>query len=242
LNEGLTRTSGEMFAYLGSDDLWLPEFLAARAEMLAARPDAVLAYGHALVIDNDDRVIDCSLNWPNADFLDGDARQMVLRGKSLMSPTVVYRRPPLERRGWNKGSKLEDYELYLQLAHDGDFAFDERVLAAWRWHDYNTSRDLSLMLREVLDAQARVLPELGLTSEQTAQVGRIVKFQFVDMFVRKGYRREALDLFLHNLRGAASFAQLFRTATRLAVPLALLQARRRRVNEKNTAQYGVVRV
>lgn len=242
LNEGLERTNGALFAYLGSDDLWLPEFLTVRAGMLAARPDAVLAYGHAFVIDDKDRVIDCSLNWPNADFLDGDARQMVLQGKSLMSPTVVYRRASLEHRGWNKDAKLEDYELYLQLAHDGAFAFDKRILAAWRWHDYNTSSHLSLMLQEVLNAQARVLPGLGLTPEQTAQVGRTVKFQFVDMFVRKGHRKEGFNLFRHNLRGAASFSQLIRTATRLAIPLAVLQARRQRVNEKNVAQYGVVQI
>src|SRR3712207_3437086 len=30
LNEGLGKTGGEYFAYLGSDDLWLPDFLAAR--------------------------------------------------------------------------------------------------------------------------------------------------------------------------------------------------------------------
>ncbi len=30
LNEGLQRTGGEYFAYLGSDDLWLPDFLQER--------------------------------------------------------------------------------------------------------------------------------------------------------------------------------------------------------------------
>ncbi|HEX8292571.1 MAG TPA: glycosyltransferase family A protein, partial [Pyrinomonadaceae bacterium] len=46
LNEGLSKTEGAYFAYLGSDDLWLPDFLAARVALLEARPRAVLAYGH----------------------------------------------------------------------------------------------------------------------------------------------------------------------------------------------------
>src|SRR5688572_16029222 len=41
LNEGLAKTSGDYFAYLGSDDLWLPEFLEARVQLLERRPDAV---------------------------------------------------------------------------------------------------------------------------------------------------------------------------------------------------------
>jgi glycosyltransferase involved in cell wall biosynthesis len=34
LNEGFARTEGDYFAYLGSDDLWLPVFLQARVSLL----------------------------------------------------------------------------------------------------------------------------------------------------------------------------------------------------------------
>ena len=37
LNEGFERTRGEYFAYLGSDDLWLPDFLKARVRLLESR-------------------------------------------------------------------------------------------------------------------------------------------------------------------------------------------------------------
>src|SRR6266436_5228600 len=45
LNEGFEQTSGDYFAYLGSDDLWLPDFLDARVRLLETRPNALLAYG-----------------------------------------------------------------------------------------------------------------------------------------------------------------------------------------------------
>src|ERR1044071_1579039 len=48
LNEAFQRTRGDYFAYIGSDDLWLPQFLQARVELLNESPGAVLAYGHAL--------------------------------------------------------------------------------------------------------------------------------------------------------------------------------------------------
>src|SRR5918992_1125117 len=51
LNEGLARTSGDYFAYLSSDDVWLPDFVEARVSLLEARPQAVLGYGHCFLID-----------------------------------------------------------------------------------------------------------------------------------------------------------------------------------------------
>ena len=40
LNEGFARTSGEFFAYLGSDDVWLPTFLERRIALLQKRPQS----------------------------------------------------------------------------------------------------------------------------------------------------------------------------------------------------------
>src|SRR6185503_6359594 len=74
LNEGLQRSSGEYFAYLGSDDVWLPDFLRARTELLARRSAAVLAYGHAYFIDEENRIVDSTSHW--AKYADGDACQM----------------------------------------------------------------------------------------------------------------------------------------------------------------------
>src|SRR5438067_1162064 len=96
LNEGFARTTrGRYFAYLGSDDLWLPEFLAARVALLDARPQAVVAYGHAYSIDERERIIDCTTDW--AHYVDGDVRRMLLSTLAPLSPTVVYRCATLAR-------------------------------------------------------------------------------------------------------------------------------------------------
>ncbi len=108
LNQGFARARGEYFAYLGSDDLWLPDFLRARVRLLESRPDAVLAYGHAYFIDEQNRIVDCTADW--AHYADGDVREMLLQTIAPMSPTVLYRRDALEQQRWNEESKLEDYE------------------------------------------------------------------------------------------------------------------------------------
>src|ERR1700687_3456393 len=85
LNEGFERTRGNYFAYLGSDDLWLPDFLTARVSPLESRPDAVPPYGHAYFIDEQNEIIDSTADW--ARYADGDAREMLLQTTPPMSPT-----------------------------------------------------------------------------------------------------------------------------------------------------------
>src|SRR5215212_3006806 len=175
LNEGLSKTEGTYFAYLGSDDLWLPDFLAARVALLEERSRAVLAYGHAFIIDGRGEVTDCTLDW--ATYADGDARHMLLAETyAPMSPTVVHRRAAVERHGWNERARLEDYELYLRLSNEGEFAFDARVLSAWRKHGSNTSGDFAWMIEARLEAQRNAAPHLGLSAEELRRYQRGLNF------------------------------------------------------------------
>lgn len=237
LNEGLTRARGEFFAYLGSDDLWLPDFLGARVSLLRARARAVLAYGHAYLIDEGERIVDCTKDW--AAYADGDAREMLLRTIAPMSPTVVYRRGALARHGWHEASRLEDYDLYLRLSAEGEFAFDPRVLAAWRRHGANTSANQRMMLDEQLAAQRRVLPSLGMSLEEIDQLRTQISFDRAEDFLRVGAKREALRLISHNLGGATSARKLARMTLRLLIPHRLVRWRARRRGEE---RYGSVRV
>ncbi len=227
LNEGLALGSrGEFFAYLGSDDLWLPDFLSARIQMLDARPRAVLGYGHAYIIDGEDRVVDATSDW--ATYADGDARAMLRSTIAPMSPTVLYRREALGRHGWRESARLEDYDLYLRLAAEGEFAFDPRVLAAWRRHEENASRNQRMMLEEHLAAQQRVLPAQGISAGELARLQTRIKFNRAEDFLRIGEKREALRLMRRNLGGATSMRTLGRMLLRLLVPYRLVRWRAQR--------------
>ena len=240
LNEGLSRASGRYFAYLGSDDLWLPGFLAARVRALGARPGAVLAYGHCLLIDEENRVVGSTADW--ASYADGDARAMLRETIAPMSPTVVHRLDALARHGWREGSRLEDYELYLRLAAEGEFAFDPRPLAAWRRHSSNTSRDQLMMLEEHLAAQRRVLPSQGLGEDEIERLASRVRFTRAEDFARLGDKRTALRLFTQNLRAAPSARSVARAALRLFAPAGLLRLRRARAERRACERYGRVEV
>ncbi|HEY0429085.1 MAG TPA: glycosyltransferase family A protein [Pyrinomonadaceae bacterium] len=240
LNEGFEKTNSEFFAYLGSDDIWLPEFLASQVELLNERPKAALAFCHAFVIDEKDRIIDCTDNWTN--FADGDLLPTLLRGIIFSSPGVVYRRAALENRRWNEAARLEDYEMYLRLAAGGEFARNEKVLCAWRQHDSNTSGDTPLMLDEMMAAQNLLADELKISRAELEKIQREVKFDAVFNFVRHGRRREAAALFYENLSGARSAAQIAKMLFRLTVPPTLFQWNRQRKRQKAIEKYGKLEI
>ncbi|HYP00433.1 MAG TPA: glycosyltransferase [Pyrinomonadaceae bacterium] len=237
LNEGFAlATRGRYFAYLGSDDLWFPEFLQARVEALDARPRAVVAYGNAYSIDAEDRIIDCTTDW--ARYRDGNVRLMLLETLAPLSPTVVYRREALARHAWNEAAGLEDYELYLRLSAQGEFAFDARILSAWRQHGYNTSRNLALMLDEKLAAQRRVAAQLGLSAAELAEFQRLAKFRSAQEFMRRGEKLLALRLASENLRGARNGGEAMKFVAGLLVPHGLLRRWRRRAEGQAGRRYG----
>lgn len=57
INLGFARTSGEIMAWLNSDDLLLPGALAQVAAYFAAHPEVDVVYGHRVLIDEQDREI-----------------------------------------------------------------------------------------------------------------------------------------------------------------------------------------
>jgi alpha-1,3-rhamnosyltransferase len=240
LNEGFERTRGEYFAYLGSDDLWLPDFLKARVGLLESRRRAVLAYGHAYFIDEQNAIIDSTADW--AHYTDGNVREMLLQTTAPMSPTVLYRREVLEQQRWNEESKLEDYDLYLRLSEGGPFAFDPAILSAWRRHSSNVSWDQTLMLEEQLRAQRKAALRFGLTDAQIEDLQKSTRFRRAEDFLRLGQKAQALRLIMQNLGGVASPRATARILLRLLIPNSFMRGRARARQRKAFERYGSIEV
>lgn len=235
LNQALELSEGEFFAYLGSDDVWFPTFLAEQTSLLNSRPRAVLAFAHAYLVDDKDQVFDTTAEW--TDFADGDMRSLLLAGTIFSSPGVLYRLAALEKHRWNEESRLEDYEMYLELSYDGEFARNEKILCAWRQHGANASDDLPLMLDEMIRSQNR-LQQLWMSDQERDAIQTRLKFAAAENFVRHGFRYKAARLFIENLRGARSTTDILRLAVRLAMPQTLFQWNRRRKQRSAIARYG----
>jgi len=230
LNEGFARSEGKYFAYVGSDDYWLPGFFEERVRLMEGRERAVLAFGHAFLIDGDGRIFDSTANYTDswANYRDGDARPMLLKGHAPISSTVFYRRAALENVRWNEDSRLEDYEMYLKLMNAGDFAFDPQALSVWRHHSYNTSKNIGLMMEEVIEAQNRNFEDLRIEKAALEKIQTGARFRYAREFLQCGDKRAAFRVAKENWRGAGSKAELARFAVRMLVPMSVVNWRRSR--------------
>ncbi|CAN5284253.1 N/A [soil metagenome] len=236
LNEGFSKSSGEYFAYIGLDDIWFPKFLEERVKLLNKHQTAVLGYGNALFLNEEDEIFESSAEWWN---FPTEAREMLRLGSAPISSTVFYRRKALEKYRWNENSRLEDYEFYIKLSDEGGFVFDPQVLSVWRHHNHNVSGDIKLMLREVLAAQNRNTEKLGLNKENIGEIQQQVRFRYARDFLHKGLKKEALKLALENWRGADSIKQIVKFSARMFVPMSVIKMRRKLWREKLRQKYKI---
>jgi alpha-1,3-rhamnosyltransferase len=238
LNHALALTTGTYFAYLSSDDVWLEDFLAARVATLRQRPNAVLAYGHAYFINELNQIVDSTADWAN--YLDGNVKPMLLQTIAPMSPTVLYSRDALARHQWNEQSRLEDFELYLKLSSEGEFAFDPQVLSAWRWHETNASWNQQMMLAEQLAALARQHTALGLSSSDLEKLQKRIRFSRAEDFLRVGDKKKAYELIMENFGAIKSPAVIARLGARLLLPYGIVVKRRQEKHRRAFERYGSI--
>ena len=85
-NEGLRQARGEMVAYLGHDDLWLPHHLECLTDAITKRAD--LAFGLTAMVRPDGRGIELA-----------PSRLRYVPGEWIPPTSVVHRRHVIERAG-----------------------------------------------------------------------------------------------------------------------------------------------
>ncbi len=144
INAGWSRGSGEIVAWLNSDDYYLPGSLAAVAAYLQAHPDVMIVYGRGEVVDRQGEVLD-QFGEPYS------RRTMVMSHNVIPQPAAFIRREALDRVGMLDESLhyVMDMELFLRVGRIKAPRFLDQTLAGMTRHpDAKTSRGRSGMARE----------------------------------------------------------------------------------------------
>jgi hypothetical protein len=156
INLGFTRTTGEIMAWLNSDDLLLPGAINAIVEYFNSHPEVDVVYGDRLLIDENDMQIG---RW----IMPGHDSAVLSWVDYVPQETMFWR-----RRIWEKtGSKIDesfrfamDWDLLIRFRDAGAvFAHMPRFLGAFRIHAHQkTSAQISQVGHQEMDRiRGRVL-------------------------------------------------------------------------------------
>lgn len=135
LNKGFSRASGDVLAWLNSDDVYVPGALE-RVRVALETTGAAWCFGQCRVVDEDDREI----RRPVTRYKNHASRRYSFRGllarNFVSQPAVFFRRDLLARVGpLRRDFHLAmDYELWLRFARIAEPVFVPHDLAAFRWH------------------------------------------------------------------------------------------------------------
>jgi len=131
INKGMGKVSGDILAYLNSDDILLPGALEKVVDYFNEHPECDMVYGDADYIDKDGYVTG---QYVTAEF----SFDRLMHDCCVCQPAAFWRRRAAERTGaFNAELQTAmDYEYWLRLAADGSIIhYTRQKLAQSRLHE-----------------------------------------------------------------------------------------------------------
>ncbi len=177
-NRGMRAARGQFFAFLDSDDLWLPEFLAAQLAVFARHPDTGLVTGNGLFLGGPFDGLPTREVTRDLPVL--PLAELIANEQSIFIMTV-FRRAVFETIGGLDEAQWtsEDYDFWLRAAAAGFIVRrNPRPLGRYRVRGGSLSRDRVRMIQGMLQtfAKTRALCAHG-SRERTALESQIARFE-----------------------------------------------------------------
>jgi len=150
-NEGIRYSRGSYLVFLDADDRLLPDALEVGLKHLKAHPECAFVSGHCRFIGVDGS----PLPTPDPTPIEGDHYEALLRTCYIWMPAaVIYQRVLLEYVGGFDPlvSSSADYDLYLRMARQYPVHQHSEVVAEYRRHGSNMTRNAALMLKSEVTA------------------------------------------------------------------------------------------
>ncbi|HEV7300813.1 MAG TPA: glycosyltransferase family 2 protein [Tepidisphaeraceae bacterium] len=153
---GFLKTSGEIMAYLNSDDMLSPGTLHWVAKYFADHPDVDAVYSHRCTVDSNNKVI---WYW----ILPEHDNYKMMRWDLIPQETCFWRRRIYDKVGNVDPSYrfAMDYDLFARIMRDGKMVRANRFLGVFREHE--VSKTSTQMTTVGAEEVRRVQNKYGLT-------------------------------------------------------------------------------
>ncbi len=134
INKGISRSTGDIVAYLNSDDLYEPGALHHVADFFLSHPDAMWLAGRCRIIDERDREIRRAITAYKNFLLRHYSYGMLLVTNPISQPATFWRRAVVDELGLFDRSEhlVMDYEYWLRIGKKYRPAILNDYLASFR--------------------------------------------------------------------------------------------------------------
>jgi GT2 family glycosyltransferase len=129
INKGLARGTGEIVAWLNSDDYYGPGAVSSVVKVFEEHPNVLMVYGDMLAVDDQGQAINV-LKYKQVSLED------LLCFQIIGQPAVFFRREAYEKAGGLDPTFhfLLDHHLWIRIAQQGQILHVPQILASARYH------------------------------------------------------------------------------------------------------------
>ena len=195
MEKGFLMATGDIFCWLDSDDIFLPDTLKKVVKIFKSRKEVDVVFGNMFICDRDDRIID----YVKRTTFDADA--MIYLGM-IMSPQATFWRKSLHRNlhGIDRTYlRCADYDFFCRMGLAGaKFYHINDYLAVYRVHGEQLTKSVQLCQKEA-DEISKKYMDKSLSPKALMNKKRNILIRRAFYFLRQGDIWYALRSFLTRL-------------------------------------------
>ncbi len=133
-NKGLRMAKGEIFGWLGADDVYEPDAIETVVEFFRANPDAYFVFGDCNYIDEKGEMLF------KAQSKDFDLKEAINDAHYINCPSAFYKRSVIEKIGLMDTSiHACDLDYWIRVGKVFQMYRLEKLLSSFRMHEGSTS-------------------------------------------------------------------------------------------------------
>ena len=182
INKGLKMCSGDIIAYINSDDIYMVGAFEYIAKFFNENPKYDMVYGDCYIINENSKVIRKKLEL-DFDYLMGC---FIGFGIIIPQPTVFFARAVFEKIGFfnEKYNYAMDAEYWARIATVSKIEHISKYLASFRVH---TASKTKIHLQETNNRYSEESIQLIRKSYENLMISNIISFRY-SFIIRKIYR------------------------------------------------------